>query len=332
MDSLVSIIKSNISKEYLKKEHLYERYYPQGMNSTELRRELYDSWFFWSQSKRLDGTSYIVFAENANLFQVSTTCIKYKLTKRFRDNIRYMEIFCPDDKEYMYLYIGTNLSEFYLNELLVESLLNYNSLHLLYFGIPLKYSRYIKKLLYFKERVQLHNLDIKNFVIVSSGILGMYGMREPTDIDMVTLEPEYKEICDKLIDCHHHVLKTYEVTVEDLVLNPNNYVFWNGIKFAALNVVYKACYNRIEKTKKIDGYFIRVIWGQEKPSVFELTKKRVQHYFIRTTREWKKNHQRYYEWRLRVKRRVIFCIKLPYLVCRKAYWVIRGILHEKNKN
>ena len=328
MDSLVSIVKSGIQKKDLINDFFYKSYYPKESDCTNLRLVLYDLWIFWVRLKKLDGTYFFVFNENAELFQRSSTCIKYLLTKQFRYNLNSLDIVCPADKEYLYLYIGRNLSEWHLSEKIVESLLNYHSLHLLYFGNPLKYGRYVKKLIFYKDQIQRHDFDLKDFVIVSSGILGMYGMREPTDIDMVTLEPNYKEICDELIDCHHHVLQTYEITAEELILNPNNYVYWNGIKFAALNVVYRACNNRIETTKKLDGFFIRVIWGEETPSILELTEKRVRHYVIRTTREWKKRNA----WIYRVKAKVIFCLKIPYLACRKIYQIIRSMFHEKDKS
>lgn len=331
MDAFVSIVKLGIKKtELTEKNSLYKKYYPNELETTNLQQNLYTLWFFWLKIKKLDGTIQVVFDENTELYRNSVTCIKYKLTKPFCRNIRTISIICPTNKEYMYVYIGADLSKQYLNETMVESLLSYNSLHLLYYGKPLKYGRYGKKLLFYREQIQQHNFDLRDFVIVSSGILGMYGMREPTDIDMVTLETNYKEICDELIDCHHHVLETYEITVEELVLNPNKYVYWNGVKFAALDVVYKACNNRIENTKKLDAYFIRVIWGEEPFSILELTKKRVRHYFIRTIREWKKNHSKYFAWKYIIKDGVIFCCKNPDLVLKKIYRLLKGEPHEKN--
>lgn len=170
---------------------------------------------------------------------------------------------------------------------LVETFLNPNSLHLLTNGDVTKYRHYTKKLMLFKEKIMSLNKKISDYVIVSSGVLGIYGMREPTDIDMVTVDDTYNEVCDEIIDCHHHVLNTYGITAESLIYDPHNYVYWNKIKFASLDVVKRACCSRKQRTKKIDGIFIDALLNNSRSSPY-LNLLKIEHWLLRNVREFRK--------------------------------------------
>lgn len=328
METLVSVLKADVEEKKILSDLQYAKYFEACSEENKLRKLLFS---LWIEEKGNTNARFIIsYSEDAELMHSSNCCIRYEITSRFCKNLNFDQIHISSKEEKFFLYIGEDIEGTRLTEFIIETFLNYNSLHLLYFGKPLKYSKYRKNLEVYKNRIIQHDFALDSFVIVSSGILGMYGMREPTDIDMVTVESRYPEICDELIDCHHHVLKTYEITVEELVRNPLKYVYWDGIKFAALDVVYKACNNRKENTKKLDGYFVRVIWGYENPNLLELTEKRIRHYLIRTLREWKKHHEGYYECKARIKRKIRFCFKVPYLVVRKLYRIIKNDEEDKS--
>ena len=170
---------------------------------------------------------------------------------------------------------------------ILNVLLNENSMHLLNYGLPYKYKGYQKKLKEYLGLIKSCNFNYEDFVIASSGILGIYGMRNPTDIDIVTTEKEYKCICNDIIDCHHHVLDTYEKTIQEMTLIPENYVYLDHIKFTSLQIVKCACLNRHEVTKKIDAKFISFL---EKDSLsfdmkIVIIYFRIVHFVLRTFRE-----------------------------------------------
>lgn len=295
---------------------------------SELQKRLFVVWYDWKFIRRLQGQYCITFdniqREKNNDEAKARTVLIIKINLKLVKNLKSVGIDVPTDFKYLKLYIGKHVSGEKLTNSIIETFFNYNSLHLMINGVTIRYKKYNEKLIFFKSQINKYGFDANDFVIVSSGILGLYGMREPTDIDMVTLEPNYKMLCDSLIDCHHHVLDTYEITAEELVSNPFRYVYWNGLKFAAIDVIYRACCNRVEATKKIDGYFANIIKGEVQPSIYDLTRKRVQHYYLRTVREWQKKHLAYYEKKNEAKNVLKSIIMIPYWGIKKIVEVMRN--------
>ena len=127
-----------------------------------------------------------------------------------------------------------------------SSLLNKNSVDFLNKGTN-NLSSTTKKLLqtYF-ERVK--NDD--EFCLTSSLTLEMYGKRRANDIDY--LHRTNRNINEYKIGVHDNEwLKYYHTNVDDILYNPENHFYFNGHKFATLEVVKKMKQNRREP-KDID--------------------------------------------------------------------------------
>jgi hypothetical protein len=120
-----------------------------------------------------------------------------------------------------------------------SALLNKNSVHFLNNGTN-NISNESKKLLekYFK-------LDItEDYCLTSSLILEMYGLRKANDID-------YLHKDDLKLDgfgLHSGKwLSYYGEKKDDIIYNPDNYFYFNGLKFVSLEVIKKMKQNRNEK-------------------------------------------------------------------------------------
>jgi hypothetical protein len=138
-----------------------------------------------------------------------------------------------------------------------SALLNKNSIHFLNNGTN-NLSNNTEKLLesYF-EYINTNNYNYnENFCITSSCILEMYGLRNANDIDYLH-ENDYN-IQINNINCHNKKwLSYYTIDKHDIIYNPNNYFYFNGYKFATLNIIYKMKENRNEEKDKIDIELIK---------------------------------------------------------------------------
>lgn len=257
-------------------------------------------WEYWNKKHDIDYKVKIICdditPEEGLEVKKGFTEIKVKLSKEARDNLQQIGIKTGKKSEYIKFTIFESDTSGESKEGLKELFLNYNSLHLLLNGCVKKYKRYISKLEHFKKQLQIQGFYLDDFVIVSSGVLGIYGMREPTDIDFVTLEMNYKDVCDEIIDCHHHVIETYGLSKDEFINNPDNYVYWGGIKYACLDSVYNACVNRVQKTKKIDALLIEVITGKRRYRRGEIFFLKMQHSYLRKIREMIKSNPKILKW------------------------------------
>ena len=74
----------------------------------------------------------------------------------------------------------------------------------------------------------------------------MYGLREAKDIDYI--EKDNKDIKLKMYGCHKGKwFNYYKINKENILYNPENHFYCNGLKFVSLNVIKKMKTNRNEK-------------------------------------------------------------------------------------
>jgi len=125
-----------------------------------------------------------------------------------------------------------------------SALLNKNSIHFLNNGTN-DISDETKKLLqlYFKQDIT------EDYCLTSSLILEMYGLRKANDIDYLHKDD------DKLDGFGLHSgewLTHYGIAKDDIVYDPDNHFYFNGLKFASIDVVKKMKQNRKEKKDLAD--------------------------------------------------------------------------------
>jgi hypothetical protein len=142
---------------------------------------------------------------------------------------------------------------------LADIVFNPKSVHCLNYGCPDYFIKFNKKLNCFKERIIKYNLPMDQFVIDSSSVMGLYGLRDIGDIDFLTLATGYEVIEDAVINSNHKNLGYYDTSMENLILNPENYLVYSGIKFITLDVCKTYKKNRNEKKDRIDIKLINTI-------------------------------------------------------------------------
>ena len=125
-----------------------------------------------------------------------------------------------------------------------SALLNNNSINYLNNGTN-DISEYTKKLL---EQYFENDID-EDYCLTSSLILEMYGLRNANDIDY--LHKDDKELENYGLHSGEW-LNYYNKNKYDIIYNPLNHFYFNGCKFASLDVIKKMKERRNEEKDIID--------------------------------------------------------------------------------
>jgi hypothetical protein len=120
-------------------------------------------------------------------------------------------------------------------------LLNYNTLSFmdktpsLYINFP-NFNKLFEKL---KQFCKENNIDTKKICITSSSVLSVYGIRDCGDMDLF-IDKKYVDIFKKTPFDNHNkytIDKHYSKHFEDIIYNPDNHFYFQGIKFCNLSII-----------------------------------------------------------------------------------------------
>lgn len=131
-------------------------------------------------------------------------------------------------------------------------LLNANSVNLLNYGQIFKYKRYIAAIQQLGKELEAYQLDAEDFLIDSSGVLGIYGIRQPNDVDCLTFHHLQNYQFSEKVTEHDEYIPYYLKAKEELIYNPNNYLYAYEMKFCSLEVLLKMKKVRNEKKDRQD--------------------------------------------------------------------------------
>ena len=116
---------------------------------------------------------------------------------------------------------------------MAEMLYNPNSVNFLNYSKPFEYSRIYKCLDVFNREIYDKGYDRGRFIIDSSAVLEVCGLRQAEDVDYLT---DYKGevISDDNLDNHEGQLQYHRISVPDMLYNPENYFYYYGFKFLSV--------------------------------------------------------------------------------------------------
>ena len=81
-----------------------------------------------------------------------------------------------------------------------------------------------------------NGLDPDNYCITASSVLSRLGLREGKDLDYLHRGPKLEG--HPSIDSHNEYSKgRYAKTIDDIIYNPENHFYFNGLKYASLEVI-----------------------------------------------------------------------------------------------
>lgn len=137
---------------------------------------------------------------------------------------------------------------------------NKNSIQHLNRASPNKYIEFNDKINIYKKRILNNNLDMNDFIIDSSGVMGIFGIRDCTDIDFLSLCVNQDLVTyNNIIDKHDSELKYYDINKDTIIYDPRNFFIYNDLKFTTLSLLKKMKKNRkedkdMEDIKLINNY------------------------------------------------------------------------------
>jgi hypothetical protein len=82
------------------------------------------------------------------------------------------------------------------------------------------------------------NLDKEDFVFDSGTVLEIYGLRQTSDLDFITVSNQKIDLKkNNYIDCHNSAYVKFPISINDLIFDPISYFYHNGFKFMDLRFV-----------------------------------------------------------------------------------------------
>jgi GT2 family glycosyltransferase/glycosyltransferase involved in cell wall biosynthesis len=133
---------------------------------------------------------------------------------------------------------------------IAKILLNDNSIHFLNNADPKIFTGFSNNINKYKNSLKNSGCDSEYFCVGGSAVMAMYGIRDAQDVDYLHYEKNLT--VDKDISSHNKEIAYYPTTRDDIIFNPLNHFYFDGIKFASLEVIKKLKKKRGEEKDKRD--------------------------------------------------------------------------------
>lgn len=159
---------------------------------------------------------------------------------------------------------------------ILQILLNKNSLHNLNYKINKEFSWHNRLHVELKKWIKRNNYSVEDFCIEGSAVLSAYGLRESRDLDYFCNSNIKKKLKFKEIGNSNNINKRYFKNIFELFNNPNNFFYFNGLKYLSLNKI------KIKKQKRKEPKDIEdliMIKNLEKESPYKYIKYNIKDLF-----------------------------------------------------
>jgi hypothetical protein len=121
---------------------------------------------------------------------------------------------------------------------LAELLFNKNSIHFLNVGQRKYFNTFHGLFKEYKKWLLGNSQDRERFCLMGGG-LSAYGVRESKDIDYLTTQEDMPAVPNRRIELETEKQQYVSASVVDLVHNPQNYFYSDGVKFSSLDIIYE---------------------------------------------------------------------------------------------
>jgi len=142
-------------------------------------------------------------------------------------------------------------------------LFNPNSIHHLETSEPDKFKSSYQLVEEYKSIIQSINHNNDDYILDSSIVMAMYGIREARGLDYLTSNRNTDKVSlsaknIKSVNAHHDGLQFYTCNLVDLLYNPNNYFVFNEMKFITLENLSNYKKKRQQEKGLIDVKLIKM--------------------------------------------------------------------------
>ena len=130
----------------------------------------------------------------------------------------------------------------------IQLLMNKNTLHFLYNSNYLSNLNFYKYFNTYYNYIHLNNLNHNEYLIDNGGVMSLYGLRDAHDLDYITTNNiQFK---NKDNDCmnylHEKEFEKLNLSIKDIINNPENHFYFNGMKVLSIYILKNFKYNRTQ--------------------------------------------------------------------------------------
>lgn len=162
-----------------------------------------------------------------------------------------------------------------------QQLLNDNSIRFLNVAVGKDLKNFDGYFRNYRQWLDESGFDRDDFCIDGSAVMSAYGIRDARDLD-------YIHLGDSSIDCnnpdignHNSELAHHPCSKDELILNPDNYFYYDGVKFVTLSVIRSMKASRDEPKDRIDVRLIDAFAEGMGEPFWLLLRQRVRQVFSR---------------------------------------------------
>jgi len=148
---------------------------------------------------------------------------------------------------------------------LAQILLNDNSIDFLNRAMPCYYQIFDALFEYFKDWLKRSELDNEYFCVDGSSVMAVYGIRSARDLDFLHFGHPDLSTGHPLVSSHDSEIDHYTTTRDDIIFNPENHFYYDGVKFASLEIIRAMKEKRGEAKDIRDVKIIDSLGGSPKP-------------------------------------------------------------------
>lgn len=130
---------------------------------------------------------------------------------------------------------------------MTEMLYNRNSVEFMNRAMPYVYSKVYKKLIELKQFIENNGYDKSRFIVDSSAVLEVCGLRQAADLDFLSDYALETKGQIEGVDNHLSQLPYYNISLKDMLYNPENYFYFEGMKFISIPRLIEMKNNRGEE-------------------------------------------------------------------------------------
>ncbi len=132
---------------------------------------------------------------------------------------------------------------------LAQIFFNNNSIHFINNSNQKYFKNFHNLLAKYENWIKENNFPPENFCIDGSSVLALYGIRDSEDLDFLSKSSINSKI--KKIE-NHNSNNSHEKEIDDLLFNPENHFYFNGLKFLSLENIKNMKLKRNELKDKMD--------------------------------------------------------------------------------
>lgn len=122
--------------------------------------------------------------------------------------------------------------------------------------------KFINYFEHFKKEIAEKGYDKNDFCIDGSAVMAAFGIRDANDLDFLYCGRQDPAFEHPMISCHNLELIYHQEYLDELIYNPNNFFYYDGIKFLTLENLSRMKKNRNEEKDIKDLLLIHRFWGE----------------------------------------------------------------------